>query len=116
MAARSPARASRPPPCGPPPPHLRRRKNPCRLIRFKKNGAQILEERFNNGRHVWWVAAPDGAQMELIEKASDGAAPQLYPRQWRTAVASSILARLAEAAHLFGIGDPVTRAGAARHD
>src|SRR6516162_5142801 len=68
----------------PPPPHLRRRKNPCRLIRFKKNGAQILKERFNNGRHVWWVAAPDGAQMELIEKASDGAAPQLYPRQWRT--------------------------------
>ena len=54
------------------------------MIRFKKNGAQILEERFNNGRHVWWVAAPDGAQMELIEKASDGAAPQLYPRQWRT--------------------------------
>jgi hypothetical protein len=56
----------------------------CRLIRFKKNDAEILEERFNNGRHVWWVAAPDGAQMELIEKASDGAAPQLYPRQWRT--------------------------------
>ena len=34
----------------------------------KKNGAQILEERVNNGRHVCWVAAPDGAQMELIEK------------------------------------------------
>jgi hypothetical protein len=30
--------------------------------------AQILEERVNNGRHVCWVAAPDGAQMELIEK------------------------------------------------
>jgi hypothetical protein len=28
---------------------------------FKKNGAQILEERVNNGRHVCWVAAPDGA-------------------------------------------------------
>jgi hypothetical protein len=42
------------------------------LIRFKKKGAPILEERFNNGRHVWWVAVPDGAQMELIEKASDG--------------------------------------------
>ena len=38
------------------------------LANFKKNGAQILEERFNNGRHVCWVAAPDGAQMELIEK------------------------------------------------
>ena len=38
------------------------------IANFKKNGAQILEERFNNGRHVYWVAAPDGAQMELIEK------------------------------------------------
>jgi predicted enzyme related to lactoylglutathione lyase len=38
------------------------------LANIKKNGAQILEERFNNGRHVCWVAAPDGAQMELIEK------------------------------------------------
>jgi hypothetical protein len=38
------------------------------LANFKKNGAQILEERVNNGRHVRWVAAPDGAQMELIEK------------------------------------------------
>src|ERR1700719_1372084 len=31
------------------------------LANFKKNGAQILEERVNNGRHVCWVAAPDGA-------------------------------------------------------
>src|ERR1700746_2284021 len=38
------------------------------LANIKKNGAQILEERVNNGRHVCWVAAPDGAQMELIEK------------------------------------------------
>jgi predicted enzyme related to lactoylglutathione lyase len=38
------------------------------LANFRKNGAQILEERVNNGRHVCWVAAPDGAQMELIEK------------------------------------------------
>jgi len=38
------------------------------LANIKKNGAQILEERFNNGRHVCWVAAPDCAQMELIEK------------------------------------------------
>jgi hypothetical protein len=36
------------------------------LANFKKNGAQILEERVNNGRHVCWVAAPGGAQMELI--------------------------------------------------
>ena len=86
------------------------------VANFKKNGAQILEERFNNGRHVCWVAAPDGAQMELIEKASDGAAPHYTPANGVRAVASSILARLAEAAHLFGIGDPVTRAGAARHD
>ena len=38
------------------------------LANFKKNDAKILEERVNNGRHVCWVAAPDGAQMELIEK------------------------------------------------
>ena len=38
------------------------------LANFEKNGAHILEERVNNGRHVCWVAAPDGAQMELIEK------------------------------------------------
>ena len=38
------------------------------LANCKKNGAQILEERVSNGRHVCWVAAPDGAQMELIEK------------------------------------------------
>jgi hypothetical protein len=36
------------------------------LANFKKNGAQIFEERVSNGRHVCWVAAPDGAQMELI--------------------------------------------------
>jgi hypothetical protein len=38
------------------------------LANFRKNGAQILEERVSNGRHVCWVAGPDGAQMELIEK------------------------------------------------
>jgi hypothetical protein len=38
------------------------------LANLKKNGAEILEERVSNGRHVCWVAAPDGAQMELIEK------------------------------------------------
>src|SRR6516162_3446566 len=41
---------------------------PGAVANLKKNGAQVLEERFNNGRHVCWVAAPDGAQMELIEK------------------------------------------------
>jgi hypothetical protein len=38
------------------------------LANFKKNGTQILEERVKNGRHVWWVATPEGAQMVLIEK------------------------------------------------
>jgi hypothetical protein len=38
------------------------------LVNFKKNGAHTREERVNNGPHVCWVAAPDGAQMELIEK------------------------------------------------
>ena len=41
---------------------------PATLARLKSNGAKILEELFNNGRHVCWVAAPDGAQMEVIEK------------------------------------------------
>jgi catechol 2,3-dioxygenase-like lactoylglutathione lyase family enzyme len=38
------------------------------LARLRGNGARILEELVNNGRRVCWVAAPDGAQMELIEK------------------------------------------------
>ena len=38
------------------------------VANLKKNGAKILEEMFNNGRHVCFIAAPDGAQMELIEK------------------------------------------------
>ena len=38
------------------------------LARLKSNGAKILEELFNNGRHVCWVQGPDGAQMEVIEK------------------------------------------------
>jgi predicted enzyme related to lactoylglutathione lyase len=41
---------------------------PGAVANLKKNGAQVLEERFSNGRHVCWVGAPDGAQMELIEK------------------------------------------------
>ena len=36
--------------------------------KLKANGAKILEELVNNGRHVCWVEGPDGAQMELIEK------------------------------------------------
>ena len=38
------------------------------LAKLRKNGARILEETENNGRHVCWVEAPDGAQMELTEK------------------------------------------------
>ena len=41
---------------------------PGTLAKLKANGAKILEELFNNGRHVCWVEAPDGAQMEVIEK------------------------------------------------
>ena len=36
--------------------------------KLEANGAKILEELFNNGRHVCWVECPDGAQMEVIEK------------------------------------------------
>jgi catechol 2,3-dioxygenase-like lactoylglutathione lyase family enzyme len=39
------------------------------LARMKANGVRILEEMPpNNGRHVCFLEAPDGAQMELIEK------------------------------------------------
>ena len=38
------------------------------LAKLKGNGARILEELFNNGRHVCWVECPDGAQVEVIEK------------------------------------------------
>jgi 4-hydroxyphenylpyruvate dioxygenase-like putative hemolysin len=37
--------------------------------RMRRNGVRILEEMApNNGRRVCFVEAPDGAQMELIEK------------------------------------------------
>lgn len=38
------------------------------LAKLKTNGAKVLEELYNNGRHVCWVQCPDGAQVELIEK------------------------------------------------
>jgi predicted enzyme related to lactoylglutathione lyase len=39
------------------------------LARIRKNGVRILEEMPpNNGRRVCFLEAPDGAQMELIEK------------------------------------------------
>ena len=38
------------------------------MAKLRSNGAHIMEEMFNNGRHVCFVEAPDGAQMELIEK------------------------------------------------
>ncbi len=38
------------------------------LARLKQNGVKILEEMNNNGRHVCFLEAPDGAQMEVIEK------------------------------------------------
>ncbi|HVC51729.1 MAG TPA: VOC family protein [Stellaceae bacterium] len=41
---------------------------PATLARLKQNGVKILEEMNNNGRHVCFLQAPDGAQMEIIEK------------------------------------------------
>ena len=36
---------------------------------MRQNGVRILEEMApNNGRRVCFIEAPDGAQMELIEK------------------------------------------------
>jgi catechol 2,3-dioxygenase-like lactoylglutathione lyase family enzyme len=36
----------------------------------RKNGVKVLEELNNNGRHVAFLEAPDGAQMEVIEMVS----------------------------------------------
>jgi len=43
---------------------------PATLATLRKNGVEILEELppGNNGRRVAFVQAPDGAQMEVIEK------------------------------------------------
>ena len=41
---------------------------PATLARLKQNGVKILEEMNSNGRHVCFLEAPDGAQMEIIEK------------------------------------------------
>lgn len=38
------------------------------LATLRQNGVRILEEMHNNGRHVCFLEAPDGAQMEVIEK------------------------------------------------
>jgi hypothetical protein len=35
---------------------------------LRANGVKILEEMESNGRHVCFLEAPDGAQMEVIEK------------------------------------------------
>ena len=34
----------------------------------RQNGVKVLEELNNNGRHVAFLEAPDGAQLEVIEK------------------------------------------------
>jgi catechol 2,3-dioxygenase-like lactoylglutathione lyase family enzyme len=47
------------------------------LARLRGNGARILEElppNPNNGRRVCFVEAPDGAQVEVIEKVGAAAA------------------------------------------
>ncbi|MFL5269662.1 MAG: VOC family protein [Stellaceae bacterium] len=47
------------------------------LARLRGNGARILEElppNPNNGRRVCFVEAPDGAQIEVIEKVGAAAA------------------------------------------
>jgi 4-hydroxyphenylpyruvate dioxygenase-like putative hemolysin len=38
------------------------------IAKLKSNGAHIMLEQVSNGRHVAFIEAPDGAQMELIEK------------------------------------------------
>ena len=38
------------------------------MANLRKNGVKILEEMESGGRHVAFVQAPDGAQMEVIEQ------------------------------------------------
>lgn len=38
------------------------------MATIRQNGVKVLEELANNGRHVAFLEAPDGAQMEIIEK------------------------------------------------
>jgi catechol 2,3-dioxygenase-like lactoylglutathione lyase family enzyme len=39
------------------------------MAKFRSNGARVLEELpANNGRRVGFVEAPDGAQIEIIER------------------------------------------------
>jgi catechol-2,3-dioxygenase len=38
------------------------------MATVRKNGIKVLEELQSNGRHVAFLEAPDGAQMEVIEK------------------------------------------------
>jgi len=38
------------------------------IAKLRSTGAHVMLEQFNNGRHVAFIEAPDGAQMELIEK------------------------------------------------
>ena len=38
------------------------------IAKLRSNGAHVMLEQNNNGRHVAFIEAPDGAQMELIEK------------------------------------------------
>ena len=38
------------------------------MATVRKNGIKVLEEVESNGRHVAFLEAPDGAQMEVIEK------------------------------------------------
>jgi 4-hydroxyphenylpyruvate dioxygenase-like putative hemolysin len=38
------------------------------MATVRKNGVKVLEEMNSNGRHVAFLEAPDGAQMEVIEK------------------------------------------------
>jgi catechol-2,3-dioxygenase len=38
------------------------------MATVRKNGIKVLEELANNGRHVAFLEAPDGAQLEVIEK------------------------------------------------
>jgi hypothetical protein len=65
---------------------------PGTLAKLKANDVGILEEMPpNNGRHVCFLEAPDGAQMKLIEKvkqAPNAATPSVERRDFARCIAA----------------------------
>ena len=55
------------------------------IAKLRSNGAHVMLEQDNNGRHVAFIEAPDGAQMEADREGVAGAAGTLPSRACRIA-------------------------------